>query len=422
MNSTLPSLDDDLEYVLFKNELEEQRREKEQSSKLFSLRSVIIILSLFSSIALITVLTLLATSATVPEIAPLAAYDIKSDTFSPRTFPNIEQLMEEKPASQKELSAEVKNRILSKMDTKVKPCDDFYSHVCGAWEKEYTLLSGEHSHTDSFDSIMRRTVQQQFHTLFSKFDFISPFYKSCMNPDDVDASGDAQLAPIMALIDSVQDADSFFDVLGQLHRGNFASDVLFQTELFPLNADQIPGIDAVERTYSVLVQPVISRVSSHYSSLPKLLKVMNLADDKHAKSLASEITRVVSDITKIMSKSEDGEEVANCAPTTLMEDESVGNFGRMFIMYNKGMGNGSLYNQKARSHLMTSRYITDKRSHTCMLSACTCHISHVPLSIHRTNHARTHIHSIHPHIYTDIATGSEVTSWAVNLPTTSTAK
>lgn len=230
-NDAVEEVDGDLEYVLFRNEVE-RRRKEDAANRPCSLRSALLYMTLLLTAAsIIGVALFSATVITDTIVEPLAEYDFKTDTFSARSYPAIERLLEDHTSNNKgdgkgdrvlegtrspsSVSPQLHEQIMKKMNTSADPCDSFYDHVCGGWEASYDLLPGEERHIQSFDEIMKRTTQQQFHTLDSNFDFITPFYQSCMRPSDVEESGDAALRPFFSLIDTVKDGESFFDVLGE---------------------------------------------------------------------------------------------------------------------------------------------------------------------------------------------------------------
>lgn len=212
----------DLEYALFRDELEQQRTadEAKQSKNLFSLRSVIIFFAIVCGAASVCAAGTYLLSSNTDMNIPLAVYDFAEDSFSMGSYPHLETLLEKKASkgTKHTMTPEQKKKVLDKVKTEVEPCDDFYAHACGMWEDNFDL-NGEMSHVDSFDTIMARTVQQQYQTLDDVFPFITPFYNTCMAAVD---PVDTNLMKLFTSIDQgVADADTFFHMLGQLNRGTY---------------------------------------------------------------------------------------------------------------------------------------------------------------------------------------------------------
>ena len=110
---------------------------------------------------------------------------------------------------------QVRQSVLSSMDPKADPCDDFYRYACGGWLDSTKLPADQARWSRSFSVITERNREIGRELLEAaaadpgpagtERQKIGDFYASCMDEAAVEGAGVAPLAGIFAQIDALPD-------------------------------------------------------------------------------------------------------------------------------------------------------------------------------------------------------------------------
>ncbi len=135
-------------------------------------------------------------------------------------------------ASQSDLSRDqIRQSVVSSMDPKADPCQDFYRYACGGWLDSTKMPADQARWVRSFSTITERNrevVQRILQDAAADAGSdpataverrkVGDFYASCMDEGAVDAAGAQPLAPVFADIAKVDGVESLLRVAGGLHR------------------------------------------------------------------------------------------------------------------------------------------------------------------------------------------------------------
>ncbi len=122
---------------------------------------------------------------------------------------------------------QVRRSVVSSMDPKADPCEDFYRFACGGWLDATTIPADQARWVRSFSTITERNreavlaiLQQSGADPGGDPDRrkVGDFYASCMDEPEIEAAGARPLAPVFAEIAKVTDIESLLRAVGQLHR------------------------------------------------------------------------------------------------------------------------------------------------------------------------------------------------------------
>ncbi|CAK4655219.1 hypothetical protein LEN26_000379 [Aphanomyces euteiches] len=105
--------------------------------------------------------------------------------------------------------------VVSRMDSSVDPCQDFYEYACGTWYKN-TTIPDSFGRTSTMDQMNLDTDEVLAKILESSNDKISAFYKSCMNTDKVEALGTSPLNNTLTAIRQAQSKDEILRVAAEM--------------------------------------------------------------------------------------------------------------------------------------------------------------------------------------------------------------
>ncbi|MBZ0089735.1 MAG: M13 family metallopeptidase, partial [Thermoanaerobaculia bacterium] len=151
--------------------------------------------------------------------------------------------------SQSDLTRDqVRASVVSSMDAKADPCQDFYRYACGGWLDSTKIPADQARWVRSFSTITERNREVVQAVLQEAAadpagdpdrQKVGDFWASCMDEAAVEAAGARPLAPVFAEIARVEDLESLFRTAGQLHRRNVP--VLFG--FFPLADFKNPTVN-----------------------------------------------------------------------------------------------------------------------------------------------------------------------------------
>ena len=123
----------------------------------------------------------------------------------------------------------VAQQVLSSMDPKADPCQDFYRYACGGWLDSTKLPADQARWTRSFSTISERN-REVVRTILedaaanpgtdphAERALVGNFYAACMDEPGIEKAGTAPIAPWLAEIDQVSDVASLFAITGKLQR------------------------------------------------------------------------------------------------------------------------------------------------------------------------------------------------------------
>jgi predicted metalloendopeptidase len=104
-------------------------------------------------------------------------------------------------------------RILSRVNTDVNPCDDFYSFACGQWVQDFKLPAGK-QHWDTHNSLaekshvtVKRILDGSIKVATSAEEMAlltkaQKYYETCMNTDHLN---DVSVKPLIPLLEDIVD-------------------------------------------------------------------------------------------------------------------------------------------------------------------------------------------------------------------------
>ena len=130
--------------------------------------------------------------------------------------------------------------VLSSMDPKADPCQDFYRYACGGWLDKTTLPADQARWARSFSviternrEIIREILEEAGKNPGTDPDRrrIGDYYAACMDEAAVAKAGATPLAPHLAEIDKVKDVASLMATAGKLQR--LGADALFGMGVLP---------------------------------------------------------------------------------------------------------------------------------------------------------------------------------------------
>jgi putative endopeptidase len=162
------------------------------------------------------VLALFAVLVTVPTLAGEASKDAAGSAAFPSS-----------PAS-----------VLSAMDTKADPCQDFYRYACGGWLDKTQLPPDQSRWGRGFAEIEERNREELRDILVAAAKEqggdagrakLGAFYSACMEEDKVEKAGADPLKPLLKEIDDVKDAASLMAMAAKLQ--GYLVPVLFRVRV-----------------------------------------------------------------------------------------------------------------------------------------------------------------------------------------------
>ncbi len=177
-----------------------------------------------------------------------------------------------------------------KIDTTVRPQDDFYNYALGTWLKSAKIPANE-SRWGSFNKLRHKT-DEQLHTLLNELEaqkkvapgsaeqIIRDMFRSGMDMDRRNALGTKPLEPLRLLVSSITSKETLLKNLATLHRRGVGA--LWSTGIDQdfKNAERYQicvgqgGIGLPDRDYYLLDGPEQLRVRTAYIAFMKKLLVL----------------------------------------------------------------------------------------------------------------------------------------------------
>jgi putative endopeptidase len=122
---------------------------------------------------------------------------------------------------------QIRQSVVSSMDPKADPCQDFYRYACGGWLDTTTIPADQARWARSFSTITERN-REAVQTILQEAGAdpagdpdarkVGDFYAACMDEPAIEAAGVRPLDPVLAEIAKVTDVESLFRTAGRLHR------------------------------------------------------------------------------------------------------------------------------------------------------------------------------------------------------------
>ena len=124
----------------------------------------------------------------------------------------------------------IRDSVLSAMDPRADPCQDFYRYACGGWLDTTRLPADEARWARSFSTISERNREIVRALLEdaaanpgepgTERQKIGDFYGACMDEAAIERAGTTPLEPLLAIAGSARDAATLLRAAGELGRAD----------------------------------------------------------------------------------------------------------------------------------------------------------------------------------------------------------
>ncbi|DBA02194.1 TPA: LOW QUALITY PROTEIN: hypothetical protein N0F65_004829 [Lagenidium giganteum] len=144
--------------------------------------------------------------------------------------------------------------VAAKMDDSVKPCDDFYYHACGGWEKQMQLSNS----TKEARALAASMVNLQATIAQALQDTSNPagkLFASCMNTQHIEELG---VAPLQGVLDRTTKHEDLFHLIGKLWLEG--TDVFHYLEVLPDPKDATKNVLQFMQTPPTIPAQVVKSV------------------------------------------------------------------------------------------------------------------------------------------------------------------
>ena len=207
---------------------------------------------------------------------------------------------------------EIAATVLDAMDPGADPCDDFYRYACGGW-LDTTEIPPDQSRWGRVGSAMREANLEVLREILEAAAEnpgddpdtakIGEFYAACMDESAVDATGVAPLHSLLAMIEGVDDVESFMAATAELWTqgilATFSGDVFpdFKNPDLDIAHFAQGGLALPDRDYYLAEdkKPLVEAYRAHIATMFGFLGL----DDDEASRDADAIVAFETELSKI---------------------------------------------------------------------------------------------------------------------------
>lgn len=125
--------------------------------------------------------------------------------------------------------------MLHLLDPTIDPCDDFYGHVCGGFERSAKMTGDQLEIAYAWDGVARNNTARLDPLIATSKGKAGIFYRSCLNTTAIEETGVKPLLPFISQIEQVKDLVSLEAVIYWMHKANVVVFYDWSVEVDPRN-------------------------------------------------------------------------------------------------------------------------------------------------------------------------------------------